>query len=72
MSRPNRRDMERYQLKKLIPGYNYVIQVMLTIDKDFVSYETLKIYKGRHCYVPKQLPNTQPNHIEDNNRILVP
>lgn len=76
MSRPNHKDMERYQLKKLIPGHNYVIQVMLTIDKEFVSYQTLKIYKGRHCYVPilndqNQLPNIQPNLIEGN-RILVP
>lgn len=75
MSRPNH-EMERYQLQKLIPGHNYVIQVMLTINKEFVSYQTLKIYKSRHCYVPilndhNQLPNIQPNLIEDN-RILVP
>lgn len=70
ISRPNRKNMERYQLENLIPGHNYAIQVMLKIDKEFVSYEILKIFKGRHCVHilndHNQLPNIQPNLIEDN------
>lgn len=69
-------------MKNLVPGHSYIIQVMMKIDKEFISYQTLKVLKSHHCFVPilseqNQLPNTmksdhlQHNEIEDN-RIFIP
>lgn len=70
-------------MKNLEPNHGYIIQVMLKLSKEVISYQPLKLFKSHHCFKPilnnqNQLPNhamTSPKfkhqHIEDNN-IFVP
>lgn len=76
-------NMERFEVKDLEPNHAYIIQVMLKVSKEFISYQPLKLLKSHHCFKPilnnlNQLPSyAMPSlqfkhqHIEDNN-IFVP
>lgn len=69
--------MERFKLKNLEQNHGYVIQVTLKLNKEVISYQTLKLFKSHHCFKPilnnaNQLPSAMPpnstdQHIEDNN-----
>lgn len=54
--------MERYTVTDLMPGHNYIVQVMLRRDHESLPYQTVIIEKShsRHCFAlissKKQLP----------------
>ncbi|XP_031616946.1 uncharacterized protein LOC116336893 isoform X2 [Contarinia nasturtii] len=69
------KSMERFKLKYLEQNHGYVIHVTLKVNKEVISYQTLKLFKSHHCF--KQIlnntiqlptfPNATSQHIEDNN-----
>lgn len=72
------KNMERFKLENLEQNHGYVIQVTLKVNKEVISYQTLKLFKSHHCFKPilnnaNQLPknamplNSTDQHIEDNN-----
>lgn len=56
--------MERYTVTDLLPGHNYIVQVMLRRDHESLPYQTVNIQKSHshHCFAPistqNQLPKT--------------
>lgn len=69
--------MERFKLKNLLPNHGYMIQVTLKINKEIITYPTLKLFKSHNCFKLiqnyTQLTNSTSHlkllthqHIEDN------
>lgn len=56
--------LERYTVTDLMPGHNYIVQVMLRRDHESLPYQTVNIPKShsRHCFAlissKNQLPKT--------------
>lgn len=72
--------MERFKLKNLEINRGYIIQVVLKVSKEVISYQPLMLFKTHPCFKPilnnhNQLPSAKHStqfshqHIEDNNII---
>lgn len=62
--------MERYTVTDLLPGHNYIVQVMLRRDHESLPYQTVNIQKNhsRHCFAPISSQNQLPKTIKPGKR----
>lgn len=63
--------MERYTVTDLLPGHNYIVQVMLRRDHESLPYQTVNIQKShsRHCFASISSRNQLPKTLKSGKRL---
>lgn len=63
--------MERFTVTDLLPGHNYIVQVMLRLDHESLPYQTVSIQKShsRHCFATTSSQNQLPKTFKQAKRL---
>lgn len=63
--------MERYTVTDLMPGHNYIVQVMLRRDHESLPYQPVSIQKSRsrYCFASFSSQNQLPKTFKSGKRL---
>lgn len=63
--------MERYTVTDLLPGQNYIVQVMLRLEHESLPYQTVNIQKSHshHCSATSSSQSQLPKAIKPAKRL---